>query len=170
MVVGRLSESMPEDTKRLILLPLLRPLTRFWGPDGVTPAHPAARRHNPPTKALPISTSDSKTRPSNFPALQAGLAAAAAAAPMTAQMRRVDAGLGSESPLLNSVGVGGQGETGSEQERDSGDLASEEDIGRCVEDLEKLLTAAPAPPALMGLLSEVDVAVPLFRLHCFCKK
>lgn len=49
------------------------------------------------------------------------------------------------------------------------EIASEEAVGRCVEDVEKLLFAAPAPPALMRLLSDMGVAVPLFRLHCFCK-
>lgn len=48
-------------------------------------------------------------------------------------------------------------------------VASEEALGRCLEDLEKLLTAAPAPPALLRLLSGMGVTVPLFRLHCFCK-
>lgn len=47
-------------------------------------------------------------------------------------------------------------------------MSSEEALERCLENLEKLLTAAPAPAALLGLLSGMDVTVPLFRLHCFC--
>lgn len=47
-------------------------------------------------------------------------------------------------------------------------VSSEEALERCLEDLEKLLTAAPAPATLLGLLSGMGVAVPVFRLHCFC--
>lgn len=50
------------------------------------------------------------------------------------------------------------------------ELASEEAVGRCVEDLEKILTAAPPPGALLRLLSDIGVTVPLFRLYCFSKR
>lgn len=84
------------------------------------------------------------------------------AAVAAAQTRRV----GTEAGVNRaSGGEPARGNYGANRE-----LASEEAVGRCVEDLEKLLTAAPAPPALMGLLSDVRIAVPLFRLHCFCKK
>lgn len=54
--------------------------------------------------------------------------------------------------------------------RGDGVFTSEEALGRCLEDLEKILTAALAPPTLLRLLSDMGVTVPLFRMHCFCKR
>ncbi|CAM9425820.1 unnamed protein product, partial [Choristocarpus tenellus] len=50
------------------------------------------------------------------------------------------------------------------------EVVEEATLGRCLEDLEKLLTAAPPPPSMLGLFSRMRVTVPLFCLYCFCKR
>ncbi|CAM9321573.1 unnamed protein product [Ectocarpus fasciculatus] len=152
MIVGRLSESMPGDTRRLILLPLLRPLLLFWGPragqrQGAVSRSPAAAAAA--AKGHPITTTrTSKPRGS--------------ASPPVARRR------GSASATTGSAAAaGGKGSGGGGVQGDD-IVSSEESLERCLEDLEKLLTAAPAPAALLGLLSGMGVTVPLFRLHCFC--
>lgn len=134
MIVGRLSESIPRDTRRLILFPLLRPLLLFWGPKGVVRPGPSQRR--PPQG----SNTESGTRT------------------LPAEAER------------DTKGVPGPG-ADRNGEAESSVAASEKEnaLGRCLEDLEKLLTAAPAPAPLLRLLSGMGVAVPLFKLHCFCK-
>lgn len=134
MIVGRLSESVPRDTRRLILSPLLRPLLLFWGPKGVI--RPGPSPHRPPQG----DNTGSGTR-------------------------MLPAEAGRDTKGVSGPGVDGNGEA------ESSAAASEKEsaLSRCLEDLEKLLTAAPAPAALLRLLSDMGVAVPLFKLHCFCK-
>lgn len=155
---------MPADTRRLILFPLLRPLLRFWGPRGKQPAHlrpssrssAAAKKSGPP----PTRKKNEKRRLVSPPVLVTDRAPA-----------RDTEGLGGASHAADApreeVELGGVGGGGSSVAADD-IVSSEEMLGRCLEDLEKLLTAAPAPPALLSLLSEMGVSVPLFRLHCFC--
>ncbi len=166
MIIGKLSESMPGDTKRLVLFPLLRPLLLFWGPEGRKPQTPlppgsqsaaaaaaaAATEANsaPPTKGTQI------LKPNAAPPSPAVSAAAEVAAAAT---------VGGEAQGQAGAGGGGDG-GGGVGERNI--LSDEEKLERCLEDLEKLLTAAPAPAPLLALLSGMGVAEPLFRLHCFC--
>lgn len=109
ITVGRLSESMAADTRRLVLRPLLDPLLSFWEPR------------------------DTRER----------------------------AGATSSDAIVAPTDGSASGHVGHE-------IASEEQIGRCLEDLEKLLTAAPPPPALLQSLSAMGLTVALFRLHCCC--
>lgn len=166
MIIGRLSESMPADTRRLILYPLLRPLLLFWGPKGrqqpscsslPSAAAAAASKNNPPSNTN--KKSPSRKPSSSPPPVPAEEAAAAIAGRRGAGTAAVAAARGGANRGGSSVGSGiGRDEI----------VSSEERLDRCLEDLEKLLTAAPAPAALLGLLSQMGVAVPLFRLHCFC--
>ena len=153
MIIGRLSESMPGDTSRLILFPLLRPVLLFWGPKGrqqasrlsaSRPAVAAAETKNSPPKA-----SSEPVVPASAPPPVAPAAAASSG--------------GAQGDATVPGGGGGGGGIGEDEI-----VSSEEALERCLEDLEKLLTAAPAPATLLGLLSGMGVAVPLFRLHCFC--
>lgn len=134
MIIGRLSESVPRDTKRLILSPLLQPLLLFWGPKGVV--RPGPPPHRPPQGG----NTESGTR-------------------------TLPAEAGRDTKGLSGPGTDGTGEAESSVEASEKESA----LGRCLEDLEKLLTAAPASAALLRLLSVMGVAVPLFKLHCFCK-
>ncbi|CAM9294735.1 unnamed protein product [Scytosiphon promiscuus] len=164
MIIGRLSESMPAETRRLILFPLLRPLLLFWGPRGKlhAPLRPSSRS-SLAAKSGPSSATKSKERlrPVSPSALAAagvpasnegvgGVASPAAGGPREEADRGGDGGIGGSSVAADDI------------------VSSEEMLGRCLEDLEKLLTAAPAPPALLRELSAMGVPVPLFRLHCFC--
>eukprot|EP00752_Nemacystus_decipiens_P002917 g2714.t1 len=166
MIVGRLSEAMPGDTRRLILFPLLRPLLRFWGPSGrqqrpslstSRPTSVAAKTKGDPPAAdsKPIALSPT---PPPFSS------AAAAASPGGAQGGATAVpGAAREEAGQGGGGGGGGGGVGKDDI-----VSSEEALERCLEDLEKLLTAAPPPATLLGLLSGMGVAVPLYRLHCFC--
>lgn len=180
MIIGRLSESMPADTRRLILYPLLRPLLLFWGPRGrqqpssssrpspSTSSSPSSSLSSLSGKASPPCTSKKAIqmrKPSSNPppttaAAAEAAAGAGAAAPGAAARGKADNGGDGRGDGSGGGGGGGIG-------RDDV-VSSEERLDRCLEDLEKLLTAAPAPAALLGLLSRMGVAVPLFRLHCFC--
>lgn len=148
MIIGRLSESVPRDTRRLVLLPLLRPLLLFWGPpEGVIRSGPSP--HNRPPQGSNTASGTRKLLP---------------------------AGAGRDTPGVSGPREDG-GDCGGDGRAESGGVAAaaaveaekESALGRCLEDLEKLLTAAPAPAALLRLLSGMGVAVPLFKLHCFCK-
>ncbi|CAM9122010.1 unnamed protein product [Laminaria digitata] len=170
MIVGRLSESMPRDTGRLVLFPLLRPLLLFWGPNG---------KRGPPRATGPRSAA-SRTVPARAegrgatrlsPVAVVGEATAAAASAAAERGAAAGAAVGGGAGAGRAGGEGGvvgSGERGAVEGEGAAE-ASEEALGRCLEDLEKLLTAAPAPPALLRLLSGMGVTVPLFRLHCFCK-
>lgn len=148
MIIGRLSESMPQGTKRLVLVPLLDPLSLFWGP----------RSGNVARRRCPISSKKLNSRSGG---------SSGKAKPTTTPTPIVPVGGGGASgeAFLNKA----EGVWEGEGRSDDGEIASEEALGRCVEDLEKLLTAAPARPALLGLLSEMRILVPVFRLYCFCK-
>lgn len=231
MIIGKLSESMPVDTKRLVLYPLLRPLLLFWGPHGSRRGHnyhhnrssrsgnssPLASTADPlperssketrrlkeeqrtlkenqrATKDKQLTTGKNQRTTAEQQTLQLSLPAVPRTATKTTTVeaakietiKRVsgvaDDAVGGEAAAMVSEGscVSVDEEEESQQERGGngrssstigGDVLSEEEaLGRCLEDLEKLLTAAPAPSALLGLLSSMGVAVPLFRLHCFCK-
>lgn len=167
MIVGRLSESMPRETARLVLFPLLRPLLLFWGPRG---------KRGPP-RVGPRSTA-SRTPPAHAALNKGGEATslsplAAVGGTRVAEAERdtspaAAVGRGAGGAGSGEGGVVRSGEVGV-VEGEGAAVASEEALGGCLEDLEKLLTAAPAPPALLRLLSSMGVTVPLFRLHCFCK-
>lgn len=162
MIIGKLSESMPGDTERLVLFPLLRPLLLFWGPKGRKPQAPlppgsqSAAVSAAETNSCVPTTETQTLKPNGAPPSPPVSAAAEVAATATVGGEaQGHAGTGGDSD-----GGGGVGE---------GDIISDEEkLERCLEDLEKLLTAAPAPATLLALLSGMGVAEPLFRLHCFC--
>ncbi|CAN0475245.1 unnamed protein product, partial [Ectocarpus sp. 8 AP-2014] len=156
MIVGRLSESMPGETRRLILLPLLRPLLLFWGPTAAGQRQGAGSR-SPAAAAKRRTTTTTRTgKPGGSASRPVGTRGAAASATM-----------GSASAAAAAAAAAG-GKGGGGGVRGDDVVSSEEALERCLEDLEKLLTAAPAPASLLGLLSGMGVTVPLFRLHCFC--
>ncbi|CAN0240906.1 unnamed protein product [Pylaiella littoralis] len=167
MIIGRLSESTSADTRRLILYPLLRPLLLFWGPTGRQEASSSSKYSSPLSPPLakkrPPSPTNMKSKSRNPSSSPPPIAAAEAAAVSVA-------GRGGDGTTPGAAAGGeadGGGGGGGGIAKD--DIASsEERLDRCMEDLEKLLTAAPAPAALLGLLSRMGVTVPLFRLHCFC--
>ncbi|CAM9440147.1 unnamed protein product [Ectocarpus sp. 12 AP-2014] len=158
MIVGRLSELMPGETRRLILLPLLRPLLLFWGPTAAGQGQAAGSR-SPATASKRHTTTTTRTgKPGGSASCPVGTrGAAASATTKSASATAANAAAATAGEKGDSGGVRGDDV-----------VSSEEVLERCLEDLEKLLTAAPAPAALLDLLSGMGVTVPLFRLHCFC--
>ncbi|CAM9501497.1 unnamed protein product [Ectocarpus sp. 6 AP-2014] len=149
MIVGRLSESMPGETRRLILVPLLRPLLLFWGPTAAGQRQGAGSR-SPAAAAKRHTMTTTRT----------GKPGGSAIPPVGTR------GVAASATMGSAAAAGGKGGGGGVRGDDV--VSSEEALERCLEDLEKLLTAAPAPASLLGLLSGMGVTVPLFRLHCFC--
>ncbi|CAM9364720.1 unnamed protein product [Ectocarpus sp. 4 AP-2014] len=162
MIVGRLSESMPGETRRLILLPLLRPLLLFWGPTAAGQRQGAGSR-SPAAAAKRHTTTSTRTgKPGGSASRPVGTRGAAA----SATTGRASTATVAAAAAAAAGGKGGGGGGGGVRGDDV--VSSEEALERCLEDLEKLLTAALAPAALLGLLSGMGVTVPLFRLHCLC--
>lgn len=163
MIIGMLSEPMPEDTLQLVLRPLLRPLLLFWGPGACRPDGVGRIKKRPRPSPASSSSPANRLRAPSSPSNGSAGATAEGHVPIPANGEKCSEGND------GSIGGGVSG-VGGGWEAQGGDISSEEALGRGLEDLEKLLTAAPAPPPLLRLLSGLGVMVPLFRLHCFCKK